>query len=229
MLALVVGCAQQLVAVVPAPARALQISAAEVVEREQQKKIRQYLFNAFESLDNGRLMRPKNDNAYDWFNQVLWLDNTHPEAHRGMREIGKVYLYLAEEAYKQEDRDRAELILERSQWVSASAEEVKRIKKSYPPRPQADNEYRLVLSDLNSKTEQLLARLSELAMQAKSLPSRLLIVARSDSEARWLYKQMRSSVEGYRLRGNIQVGRVPRIVLIDQPKKVVQNINMGSK
>lgn len=194
-------------------------TASELAEQKKQRQIKYYLFNAYQALENGRLMRPKNDNAYDWFSQALWLDSRNAEAHRGMREIGKTYLQLAEEAYRSEDRSRAELMLERALWVSAAPADVQAIKARYPKPVMADNEFKLSKSDLSQKSQQLLDQLSELAEQAKTLPSRLLIVARSDKEGRWIYKQMRNSVEGYRLRGNIKVGQTPKIVLIDMPLK----------
>ena len=201
-------------------------SAEELGAQEQQKKIKYYLFNALEALEGGRLMRPKHDNAYDWFSQVLWLDGTHAEAHRGMREIGAAYLRLAEQAYQVDNRARAELMLQRAQWVSASPEAVAALKAKYPTPPKANNEFRLAVNELNQKSDELVARLADLAEQAKSLPSRLLIVARSDREGRWIYKQMRDSVEGYRLRGNIEVGHRPKIILIDMPEnKVAANNN----
>ena len=196
-------------------------SAEELAAQQRQQKIKQYLFNALNALDNGRLMRPKHDNAYDWFNQVLWLDAAHPEAHRGMREIGQAYLQLAEEAFRVENRSRAELMLERALWVSASPASVEALKARYPTPQKADNEFRIALTDLNQKNDHLLAQLADLAAQAKALPSRLLIVARSDREGRWIYKQMRDSVEGYRLRGNIEVGHRPKIILIDMPDKAI--------
>lgn len=189
--------------------------AEQAAKKERQYRIRQSLFNGYEALASERLMRPKNDNAYDWFNQVLWLDGSNAEAHRGMREIGKTYVRLAELAYQAGGRARAELLLERAQWVSVSPAQVVSIKKRHPEPVPADNEFRLPLSDLSHKNQQMVEWLGRLAEQAKQLPSRLLIVARTDSEGRWIYKQMRESVEGYRLRGNIQVGQIPKVVLID--------------
>ena len=186
-------------------------------EAKKQQQIKNYLFNAYQAMDAGRLMRPKSDNAYDWFNQVLWLDSSNALAHKGMREIGKTYLRLAEQAYEAEDRSRAELMLERALWVSATPADVKAMKARYPEPLAAENEFNLSKSDLSQKNQQLLHQLSILAEQAKAIPSRLLIVARSDKEGRWIYKQMRDSVDGYRLRGNIKVGRNPKIVLIDMP------------
>ena len=45
--------------------------------------------------------------------------------------------------------------------------------------------------------------------------SRFVIVARNDAEGRWIYKSMQQAIEGYRLRGNIKMGKRPKVTLID--------------
>ena len=79
----------------------------------------------------------------------------------------------------------------------------------------AANEFALDRLQLSTRDPALVKRLAEVAQQAKQLQSRLVIVARNDNEGRWGYQQMRQAVSGYRVRGNIKLGSVPHIVLID--------------
>jgi hypothetical protein len=70
---------------------------------------------------------------------------------------------------------------------------------------------------LAARGDAIKSQLAAVAEEARQADSRLLIVARSDSEGRWMYRQMRESVVGYRLRGNIEIASQPKIVLIDMP------------
>lgn len=186
-----------------------------------EEKIAALLALAKAAFDRDSLMRPKADNAYDWYRQVLAIDGANEAAHQGLRAMGKRYLQLAEHAFQQNRRQRAEHLLARGLEISVIPSQAEALRQRYPYRPPAANEYLLPKSALVKKTDALFEMLSELAKRAKELPSRLLIVARNDAEGRWIYKQMRSSVDGYRLRGNISIGQRPKIILIDQPKQSV--------
>ena len=186
------------------------------------KMMNTFLMNAKLAMMDNRLMKPHNDNAYDWYNQVLSIDSRQPEAHRGMREIGRRYLDLAEQAYEAGDRGRAELLLDRALSVSASAKDVQLVKSRYPKPKSLANEFLLSANGVSQRSTQVKEQLKALAERARQLPSRIVIIARNDNEGRWIYKQMRLSVQGYRLRGNIQIGREPKIVLIDMPNKVLE-------
>lgn len=189
---------------------------------EKENSIAAMLAEARRAMSEDRLMMPKQGSAYYWYQQVLTIEGSHPEAHQGMREMGAQYLRLAEQAYKLNRRARAELLLGRAMKISASLADVEAMKARYPERIKPNNEFHLAVKDLSRKNSQTIAQLRLLAEKARQLPSRLLIIARSDAEGRWIYKQMRQSVEGYRLRGNIKVGRVPKVVLIDMADTVVE-------
>ncbi|WP_020700262.1 hypothetical protein [Dasania marina] len=208
--------AQLLVVAAGFPNKAVaQSSATSALPESDQRRLRYYLLQGQQAVAAQRLLWPKDDNAYQWFQQALALDSQHPQAHQGMRQIGQAYVALAQEAYIEGDRAKAELMLERAQQVSVSPAEAAAIKQRYPAPKAAKNEFTLSPHDLSQQNTQVKAQLTELALRAKKLSSRLLIVARSDREGRWIYKHMRESVAGYRLRGNIQLGSVPKIVLID--------------
>jgi hypothetical protein len=73
------------------------------------------------------------------------------------------------------------------------------------------NDFKLPKNDLSRRNQNIKQLLSEIAQQAKLRSMAFLIVARDDKEGRWIYGEMRKSVPGYRLRGNIERGSEPRI------------------
>jgi len=60
---------------------------------------------------------------------------------------------------------------------------------------------------LNDRGPPLQAQLRVVAERIGKSHESLLIVARNDGEGRWLYKQIKSLLVGYRLRGDIRVGK----------------------
>ncbi len=196
----------------PAPVEpVVDLAAQREAERHH---LRVLLANAEKALAADRLMVPVTDNAYSWYRDVLALDELNPEAHWGMKQITARYLQLAEQAFVSGRREEAERMLEGAEKISATPQQIAALRDRYRQQ-SSDNEVYLPVAELAERGEKIQQRLTALAQQAKESQSRLLIVARNDSEGRWIYQQMRTAVDGYRLRGNIEVGRVPRIVFID--------------
>lgn len=191
--------------------RGVDLAARQEAQRHQ---LRVLLANAERALAADRLMIPVNDNAYNWYRQVLALDERNPEAHWGMKQIAARYLQLAEQAFVSGRREEAERMLQGAEKISATPQQIASLRERYRQH-NFDNEVYLPLEALTTRGKKIQQQLKVLAKQAKESQSRLLIVARSDSEGRWIYQQMRNSVNGYRLRGNIEVGRIARVVFID--------------
>lgn len=214
---------------ISAPQQQVEPAAAEVtpettvvdvvVEQQRrlqarQRKIEQLLSLAEAALDQDRLMRPADDNAFMWYQQVLELDELNPPAHWGMRQITQRYLELAEQAFESARPSQAEYLLNSALQVAATPQQVELIRERYRDQLK-DKIFALPVADLKGRNPEIQQRLADIANKAKQASSRLLIVARNDAEGRWIYQQMREAVDGYRLRGNIEVGQHPRIVLID--------------
>lgn len=173
------------------------------------------LVNAQRALERDNLMKPVGSSAFDWYKAALRINPDSAEAHWGMRQISARYLELAKQAFVAGNDQRAELMLSRAQRIAASPADLQAIRDEYASSVVADNAVELPLRDLTARNQKIKDRLASLAVQARDLPSRLLIVARNDAEGRWIYQQMRTSVDGVRLRGNIEIGSVPRVVLLD--------------
>ncbi len=184
-------------------------------EQRQQRLLRMLLARAQLALHKDQLMTPANDNAYGWYLQVLSHDGSNAEAHWGMREIGDRYLELAEQAFVSGNDNKAEVFLSRAQRISVTPAIAAQLRGKYTTKAPPENEFPLERRALSAKSDAIIAQLVEIAVLAREQSSRLTIYARTDAEGRWIYKQMRNAVNGYRLRGNIQLSKVPRVVLID--------------
>lgn len=200
-----------------APATEPKIDPVEAQQQrlsDRQEKINALLALAGQALASDRLMHPAEDNAFDWYLQVIALDELNADAHWGMRRITLRYFELAKQAFASGQSARAEQMLRGALQVAATPAQVDEIRAAY--RQQfADKTFALSPQGLSSRSSSVLERLAEIARRARDQESRLLIVARNDAEGRWIYAQMRAAVDGYRLRGNIELGEHPHIVLVD--------------
>lgn len=195
----------------------LRLRQAELLAREQQTQaslIRYLLSSAEQALQGDRLMVPKPDNAFDWYQQVLAIDEANADAHKGMRRITARYMRLAREAFEQGLAEKGERMLWGASQVSATPRQVQLLREEFRER-LASRPPALAVDELAARSEKIQHMLAELAARARDENLRLLIVARNDAEGRWIYRTMRDAVAGYRLRGNIEIGVVPRVELID--------------
>lgn len=206
----------------PAAAPVVDVAAQRLAEQqaqlEQQQaqrrhQLREMLANAQQALAEDRLKAPFYDNAYSWYQQVLAIDELNEEAHQGMRLITDRYLQLAEQAYSSGRIHLAQQLLNGAESIAAPPSIIEPLRERYSQHA-GSNEVYLPVKALSARNQDIQTLLAELAGQLTP-QQRLLIVARNDSEGRWIYQQMRQSVSDFRLRGNIELGRIPRILIID--------------
>ena len=214
-LSLLAGCNLSPTGVLPPVEESRSWRPVMVQPKPPELSIHQLLYRAETALARDRLMLPAGDNAYGWYQQVLKREPQHQEAKQGLLQIARRYLQLAGQALQSGESSRAELLLQRAAQAGASKSQITALRQRQQPLALAANEFALNQRDLSARNERLLGRLGGIAERARQANSRLLIIARSDDEARWIYQQMRQAVPGYRLRGNIQLGRLPRVVLLD--------------
>jgi hypothetical protein len=206
--------------------------------------IRQYLYEADDAFARDRLTSPKNDNAYAGYHRVLALDAYNEKARAGLKHISRRYLSMAKKAEQDGDFERAIGYARQAQRIApgyeGSAHMVQYLEKrrsEYDARQMQvvkaggagakvtlkskGNEYFIGASDISRRSLVAKAQLAEIALKAKAMDSRIMIVAKNDDDGRWMYAQMRESLtDDYRLRGNIRVDSQVRIILLDQPPEV---------
>lgn len=213
IVSLLTGCALKPTIAVPPEPLAKVAPALPLDSHPQSLRIRELLFIADAALGRDQLMRPLEDNAYDWYQQVLAVDEGNPEAHRGMTRITERYLELAVQAFKRGRARLAEQMLSGAGRVAATPAQLEQIRLKYSELSSPERQVLLPTGELSARSDSMLGLLSQLANKARQEDYRLVIIARNDTEARWIYRQMQAAVSGYRLRGNIEIGPEPKIVM----------------
>lgn len=172
------------------------------------------LYAARMAYEDNRLMSPAGDNAYDRYVEVLGMDPGNAVALQGIRDIVLRYTELADAATALGKFDEAAGLLNRAASLDperaelAAARERLRVAQqnkveSFPLDPQG----------LRDQSLQTMSELAEIAQHIMRNEATFLINARSDEEGRWIYKVMRESVGGYRLRGNIDISGTPSVLV----------------
>ena len=199
-----------------APERVLQ--AQLLAERVQ--RLERLLTQAEQALINDRLQLPAADNAYDRYHAVLLLDPDNLTARTGLQLIVMRYIELGRASL-----GRGRIAQTERYWRAASSmgvgdELVQELREQIDQQLLLQSEKnskkvvlvgsssRVVLAPelLDSRSAALLKQLDSAAERIRNSQESLLIVARNDAEGRWLYKQIKVSLSGYRLRGDIRVG-----------------------
>jgi len=188
---------------------------------------------AEKALAADRLMSPSHDNAYDRYKAVLILRPGNEQATSGLQQVFLRYLALTRSALAKARWRQAETYLARANIVSPNHSLVEalafRLKEQRSAQVRADapdNEvdavFRLDATQVARRDPAILDQLRIIAERMKETGETMLIVSLSDVDGRWLYSQMKASVPGFRLRGDIRLGRKVKVVLrapIDVPLK----------
>jgi len=175
-------------------------------------------------LARDRLMSPASGNAYDRFQAVLLISPEHPQAVSGLQQILIRYMELGREALRKEDVPRARHMLASARQIdsdNALLIEFERqlglaIDVAQKARTMAAGESEFLLNggDLSARNDSVQEVIKRVAQGLQETDSSVLIVARSDAEGRWLYKTLRQVANGQRIRGDIKIGTIPKIVLL---------------
>lgn len=193
------------------------LSAAE----RRAQVLEQWLARADKALADDRLLTPADDNAYERYQAVLYLDPNNDRARTGLQAIVLRYLDLARSAARRgaltqarEMLDRAEVVEPGNPLVEEMEAELAQARARWResgPLAESGDSYLLDPRRLSEKAPELAQELHQLAARLPETEDFVLIVARTDAEARWIYRQLREAVPDYRVRGNVQLGSPPSI------------------
>jgi tetratricopeptide (TPR) repeat protein len=172
------------------------------------------LYAARSAHEDNRLMSPAGDNAYDRYIEVLQLDPGNEVALQGIRDIVLRYIELADGATALGKFAEAASLLQRAASLDPDREELAaaRARLEVAERNKIET-HALDPEGLSTQSLEMLTSLGEIAQRIMRDEATFLINARSDEEGRWIYKVMRESVGGYRLRGNIDISGTPNILI----------------
>ena len=229
-----IGCGAQ-----PQPAKAVQPSAeAQASEARRQKQLQEQrrreqtiaalLAQAEQALARDKLTTPVHDNALDRYKAILLMSPDNPQAKAGVDQVAQRYCQLAYGSIQSGDLARARVFLQKAKSIApnlvavaplqkqlAAASAKPNVAKPAEPVSLAAEEDVIALpaAQLKARSSELEAALKDLALQVKADDAYVLIVAGNDADGRWVYQTMKSALPGYRLRGNIERGSSPKIVL----------------
>lgn len=193
---------------------------ATATSRVDSERLEKLLRSANRAMQAGRLSQPEGDNALRYFREVLVLEAGNAEALAGIDDIVLRYAEMVRNA------------MARNRWLEAY-QLIMRAEGAKPGNPlvtglqaelasarqrqvvrQDGEQILLPAEDLDRHSEQLSATLQDIARRIRESGESLLIVARSDAEGRWLYQQLKQAAGSYRIRGDISVGPVAKIVIL---------------
>ena len=180
----------------------------------QERFIADTLFDGLQALDQDKLLTPAEDNAYARFQRVLAIDPSNKIALEGIEQILLRYIELSVEASRRGQFDDAESFLERAAFVDKDHSALTEAQVLLESEINSEDLiFNLDSEDFMNRTDGAVAQLEKIAQQAKEHNAFFLIIAPNDSLARWMYLQMRNAVEGFRLRGNIELANQTSIRL----------------
>ena len=181
---------------------------------QQERFIANTLFEGLQALDQDKLLTPVDDNAYSRFQRILAIDPSNEIALEGIEQILLRYIELSIEASRRGQFDDAESYLERAAFVDKDHSALTEAKMLLESEINSEDLiFNLDSQDFMNRTDGAVAQLENIAQQAKEHNSFFLIIAPKDSLARCMYLQMRNAVEGFRLRGNIELANQTSIRL----------------
>ena len=176
------------------------------------------LAEAEQALAEQRLLTPANDNAHDYYTQVLALEPDQPDAVAGFERIVEAYLALAQRAVRRERWSGARLMLDRAAVVDAAHPGIAPLRRQVELLAGAE---RLALpldrTALRQRRAELAARLAAFGRRARDARARVTIRAGSDADGRWIYEQLNKAPGEQRIRGGIEIGVPPQVTILLLP------------
>ena len=171
-----------------------------------QREMADLLFAALQALDADRLLTPVDDNAHARFKRALAYDPDNEIALQGLEDIVLRYIELAEEASHQGLFEEAEILLDRARFVDKEHPQIAAAAELLQTeRESGDLFFNFDAGELAGRSETAQSKLVSIAEQAREHNAFFLITAPNDELARWMFSVMREAVDGYRLRGNIEL------------------------
>ncbi len=184
------------------------------VNLPQQRLIADILYEAKLAIADKRLMTPEDDNAFDRYQRVLSIDPNNKVALQGFSEIVARYLMLANQALVQGQYNKAQRLIVRAEIVDATDSAIASVWQELRAAKKSKFiYYALTPQDLSAKSLAIKRELQGIGQYAKQKKATFLIIARNDSEGRWIYQQVKQAAKGFRLRGNIELGASPGVRL----------------
>lgn len=216
----------------PAPAEPSKLPAEPVLspaEKARKNMEEKFLAEAETAFRAGRLTEPAHDNAYDRFQSVLMLNPDNNVARAGVQAILLNYTDRIRSALKEGHGGfaasllhRAELYYPANPLLMDLKREIARVRAHEeelmlthePISDDARMEFPLPPGALSRRSSTISDYLGRIAQRLRETDESVMIYARTDSEGRWIYGQLKDAVPGYRVRGDIRISQSPKISVL---------------
>ncbi|WP_231759316.1 N-acetylglucosaminyltransferase [Microbulbifer elongatus] len=193
-------------------------------EEIRQRTVRHFLGRAEEAQREGFITMPAGASAYDFYLQVQQLDPGNAQAAAGIQTLVMHLVDQARDALRRRAFGRVSSLLNTADEIAPGnplSAEVRKQARREQQRAREDvalegpgaQTVSLPPAALSARSEAMVQMLGEIAQRIRQHQLRVIIVARDDSEGRWIYGQLRQAVPGYRVRGDIKLGNPPRLLL----------------
>ena len=154
------------------------------------------------------------DNAHSLYLAVLEIDPDNPDALHGIERITEGFIQRARTAIRQERWTVARILLEQAAKIDGD----------HPSLPSANTQLwqlrdaerlRLDLSgaDVRERHQSVGDGLAAFGVHARKPNARVIIRAGSDVDGRWIYARLNDAPGDRRIRGEIEIGYPPRVVI----------------
>ena len=161
----------------------------------------------------------RSDDAHELFLAVLEIEPNNAHALSGIERIAETFIERARNAVRQERWIVARTLLDNAAVADAN----------HPSLPSANTQLRQMRhagrTQLDLSRDELRARrpamaevLATIGMQARKPNARVIIRAGSDAEGRWIYARLNDAPGDRRIRGEIEIGHPPRVVVFLLPE-----------
>lgn len=182
---------------------------------QQQLEIERLLLEAREALAQNRLTTPAEDSAYYRYLRVLTLDADNRPAQQGIYDIVEKYLDWAIRDAKGSNFRRAQSYLNKARTVDESHPNIDAVAQQIAQKRNARiMTYQLSTEGLNIRAAWITEELVEIGAEVQQKNAMVVITARSDAEARWIYQQLNDATGDVRVRAEVQLGTNPSVRLI---------------
>lgn len=203
----------------PAPEPAPEPGPGAGPSADERAEVERLLADAERAIRDDHLTYPARDSALALYERVMLLDPGNEAARRGLERIVERYLELTLRAAEQRRFSEAEAMLNRARLVDPEHPGIDPTEVQL--RLLAGAERHLVRLDaehLRRQDPALVDTLRQAGVAGRGDGCRVRIVARSDSEGRWIYQQMSDAPGDRRIRAQLDIGSPPQIEVLCFPE-----------
>lgn len=224
------GCATSGPPTPPAPPQpvAPPVPKGPSAEEIRQRAVQHFLARAEHAQREGFITMPAGASAYDFYLQVEQLDPGNTQAAAGIQTLVMQLVEQARDALRRRAFGRVSSLLNTADEIAPGNPLSREVRDQLQRERQRAREdvtlegpgaqtVTLPERELSARSEAMVQMLGSVAQRIREHQLRVVIVARTDAEGRWVYSQLREAVPGYRVRGDIKLGNPPRLLLQKNP------------